>query len=143
MGAKSTSTTSPCDCCSATAVLTAAVVQPAPPLALRNVKTRALPSPPRLRVREELNRVSASSNGSDPAELSKYSPAPARIPRALLDQHVDGVLAIVHRNDEGNSERKAQVLAQRLRQVTEEFLVHENRDRPGYLDEADAPKLAP
>jgi HPt (histidine-containing phosphotransfer) domain-containing protein len=75
--------------------------------------------------------------------LIEHSPAPARIPRALLDQHVDGILAIVHRNDEGNSERKAQLLAQRLRQVTEEFLVHENRDRPGYLDEADAPKLAP
>ena len=75
--------------------------------------------------------------------LIEHSPEPARIPRVLLDQHVNGILAIVHRNDEGNSERKAQVLAQRLRQVTEEFLVHENRDRPGYLDAADAPKLAP
>jgi HPt (histidine-containing phosphotransfer) domain-containing protein len=75
--------------------------------------------------------------------LIEHSPTPARIPRALLDQHVNGVLAIVHRNDEGNSERKARLLAQRLRQVTEEFLLHENRDRPGYLDEADAPKLAP
>jgi hypothetical protein len=54
----------------------------------------------------------------------------------LLDQHVDGIIAIVHRNARGNSERKAQVLARRLRQVTEEFLVHENRHRPGYLDEA-------
>ena len=39
------------------------MVQPAPPLALRKVNTLALPAPPRLRVREELKRVSASSSG--------------------------------------------------------------------------------
>ncbi|HYS49217.1 MAG TPA: Hpt domain-containing protein [Xanthobacteraceae bacterium] len=75
--------------------------------------------------------------------LIEHSPEPARIPLVLLDQHVDGVRAIVHRNAQGNSERKAQVLAERLRQVTEEFLAHENRNRPGYLDEVAAPALAP
>ena len=70
--------------------------------------------------------------------LVEHSPDPARIPLALVDQHVDGIRAIVHRNARGNSERKAQVLARRLRQVTEEFLLHENRHRPGYLDEVEA-----
>jgi HPt (histidine-containing phosphotransfer) domain-containing protein len=68
--------------------------------------------------------------------LIEHTPDAARIPLILIDQHVDGIIAIVHRNARGNSERKAQVLARRLRQVTEEFLVHENRHRPGYLDEA-------
>jgi HPt (histidine-containing phosphotransfer) domain-containing protein len=67
--------------------------------------------------------------------LIEHSPEPARIPPLLVDQHVDGIRAIVHRNARGNSERKAQVLARRLRQVTEDFLIHENRYRPGYLDE--------
>ena len=73
----------------------------------------------------------------------EHSPDLSRIPLMLIDQHVDGIIAIVHRNARGNSERKAQVLARRLRQVTEEFLQHENRHRPGYLDEADAPKIVP
>jgi len=68
--------------------------------------------------------------------LIEHSPDLARIPLLLVDQHVDGIRAIVHRNARGNTERKAQMLARRLRQVTEEFLVHENRHRPGYLDEA-------
>ena len=75
--------------------------------------------------------------------LIEHSPDPARIPLMLIDQHVDGIVAIVHRNARGNTERKARVLARRLSQVTEEFLVHENHHRPGYLDEADAPKLVP
>ena len=75
--------------------------------------------------------------------LIEHTPDAARIPLVLIDQHVDGIIAIVHRNARGNSERKAQVLARRLRQVTEEFLQHENRHRPGYLDEDDAPKIVP
>ena len=75
--------------------------------------------------------------------LIEHAPEPARIPLVLLDQHVDGIIAIVHRNAQGNTERKAQVLAERLYQVTEDFLAHENRDRPGYLDEVAAPALAP
>jgi HPt (histidine-containing phosphotransfer) domain-containing protein len=75
--------------------------------------------------------------------LIEHSPDLARVPLTLIDQHVDGVIAIVHRNARGNTERKAQMLARRLHQVTEEFLVHENRHRPGYLEEVEAPKIAP
>ena len=75
--------------------------------------------------------------------LIEHSPDVARIPLMLIDQHVDGIIAIVHRNARGNTERKARELARRLSQVTEESLLHENRHRPGYLDEADAPKIAP
>ena len=67
--------------------------------------------------------------------LIEHSPDLARIPLMLIDQHVDGIVAIVHRNARGNTERKAQQLARRLSQVTEEFLVHENGHRPGYLEE--------
>jgi hypothetical protein len=67
--------------------------------------------------------------------LIEHSPDPARIPLMLIDQHVDGIIAIVHRNARGNTERKAQMLARRLHQVTADFLVHENRHRPGYLEE--------
>ena len=37
----------------------------------------------------------------------------------------------------------ADALGQKLREVTDEFLAHENRDRPDYLDGIVAPPLAP
>ena len=61
----------------------------------------------------------------------------------LIDQHVDAIRAITHRNARGDSEMTAARLAERLRQVTEQFLVRENRDRPDYLEQILAPALAP
>jgi HPt (histidine-containing phosphotransfer) domain-containing protein len=75
--------------------------------------------------------------------LIEHSPDPRRIPLQLIDQHVDGIRAIVHKNARGDTERTAVRLASRLRQVTDEFLVHENRHRPGYLEGLVAPPLAP
>ena len=75
--------------------------------------------------------------------LLEHSPDLTRIPLELVDQHVDGIRAIVHRNAHGNTQRKAEVLSRRLREVTEEFLAHANRHRPGYLEGEGAPPLAP
>jgi hypothetical protein len=66
-----------------------------------------------------------------------------RIPMPLVDQHVDAIRAIIHRNTRGDSETNAARLAGKLRHVTEEFLVHENRDRPDYLELIMSPTLAP
>jgi len=75
--------------------------------------------------------------------LIEHTPDPSRIPFVLIDQHVDGIRAIVHQNAQGNTEQKAKRLGERLRQVTDEFLAHENRDRPDYLDGILAPPTAP
>jgi HPt (histidine-containing phosphotransfer) domain-containing protein len=75
--------------------------------------------------------------------LIEHTPEPARIPMALLDQHVDGIRAIVTKNARGDTERTAKRLAERLRHVTDEFLAHENRHRPDYLEGILAPPLAP
>lgn len=75
--------------------------------------------------------------------LIEHMPDMARIPLALVDQHVDAIRAITHKNARGNSEKTAARLAGRLRQVTDEFLRHENRDRPEYLDSLLAPPIAP
>ena len=40
----------------------------------------------------------------------------------------------------GDIETDAAKLAGKLRQVTEEFLVHENRDRPDYLEQIMSPR---
>jgi hypothetical protein len=65
------------------------------------------------------------------------------IPMPLVDQHVDAIRAIIHRNTRGDSNANAARLAEKLRHVTEEFLLHENRDRPDYLELIMSPALAP
>ncbi len=75
--------------------------------------------------------------------LIEHTPDMKRIPLGLVDQHVDAVRAITHKNARGDSELVAARLAEKLRTVTEEFLVHENRDRPDYLEQISGPSIAP
>ncbi len=66
-----------------------------------------------------------------------------RLPLELVDQHVDAIRAIARRGTDNKSEMTAARLAQRLRQVTDEFLIAENRDRPEQLEMLLAPSIAP
>ena len=75
--------------------------------------------------------------------LIEHTPDPKHIPLKLLDQHVDGIRAILHRNTSGDPALNAEKLASRLRQVTDEFLAQVNRHRPDYLEGILAPPLAP
>ncbi|MGD9920921.1 MAG: Hpt domain-containing protein [Pseudorhodoplanes sp.] len=73
----------------------------------------------------------------------EHSPDSGRIPVALVDQHVDAVRAIVREYARPDIADIATALNRRLRQVSEEFLRHVNRHRPGYLDGVFSPPLAP
>jgi hypothetical protein len=75
--------------------------------------------------------------------LIEHIPDASRLPMALVDQHVDAIRAITHKNTRGDSEMNAAKLGEKLRQVTDEFLAHENRDRPDYLETILGPSLAP
>jgi HPt (histidine-containing phosphotransfer) domain-containing protein len=75
--------------------------------------------------------------------LIEHTPEVARLPLRLVDQHVDAVRAIVQKNTRGDVGKYATELAQKLRQVTDEFLLHENRDRPDALESILAPSLVP
>ena len=75
--------------------------------------------------------------------LIEHTPDMMRLPLGLIDQHVDAVRAITHRNTRGDSDSNAARLAEKLRHVTEEFLAHENRDRPEYLESILAPSMVP
>jgi HPt (histidine-containing phosphotransfer) domain-containing protein len=72
--------------------------------------------------------------------LLEHTPEPSRIPLALIDQHVDGIRAIAHKNTRGDAESTAVKLANRLRQVTDEFLAHENQHRREYIEELLVPR---
>jgi chemotaxis protein histidine kinase CheA len=75
--------------------------------------------------------------------LIEHTPDMARIPLTLVDQHVDAVRAIYRESDRPDVATMADALARALREVTDEFLAHENRDRPDHLDDVLGPALAP
>jgi len=75
--------------------------------------------------------------------LIEHTPDIAHLPLRLIDQHVDAARAIVHRNTRGDVVKYATELAEKLRHVTDEFLLHENRDRPDALESILSPSLAP
>jgi len=75
--------------------------------------------------------------------LIEHTPDMARIPLELVDQHVDAIRAIVRESARPDIEDVARALTRRLRDVTDEFLRHENRDRPDVLKIVMAPSLVP
>jgi HPt (histidine-containing phosphotransfer) domain-containing protein len=75
--------------------------------------------------------------------LIEHTPEVARLPLRLVDQHVDAVRAIVHKNTRGDVGKYATELAEKLRQVTDEFLLHENRDDPDTIESILSPSLVP
>jgi hypothetical protein len=75
--------------------------------------------------------------------LIEHTPDMRRIPMALVDQHVDAVRAIIREGSRPDAEQTVANLTGRLREVTDEFLSHENRDRPDELEDILSPALAP
>ncbi len=77
--------------------------------------------------------------------LIDYTPDMTRIPMKLVDQHVDAVRAIYREYARSDAKELAATLTARLREVTDEFLMHENRDRPEVLEQikSDSPTLVP
>jgi HPt (histidine-containing phosphotransfer) domain-containing protein len=76
-------------------------------------------------------------------KLLEHTPQLTRIPMALINQHVSAVRAIFREYGRPDLNDMARALTVRLRDVTDEFLEHENSFRPDYLDSILAPLLAP
>jgi HPt (histidine-containing phosphotransfer) domain-containing protein len=74
--------------------------------------------------------------------LIEHSPDVTRIPIMLVDQHVDAVRAIHREYARSDATALAATLTKRLRVVTDEFLLHENRDRPDVLEHIKGPTIA-
>jgi HPt (histidine-containing phosphotransfer) domain-containing protein len=78
--------------------------------------------------------------------LIEYTPESDRIPLKLVDQHVDAVRAIYREYARSDAKDLAATLTRRLREVTDDFLVRENHDRPDVIDQilgASAPPISP
>jgi len=74
--------------------------------------------------------------------LLEHTPDLARIPLAIVDQHVDAVRAIVREHGRADISAIATALTGKLRAVTDEFLIKENRHRPDVLKAIQRPTLA-
>ncbi|MGB9370282.1 MAG: Hpt domain-containing protein [Xanthobacteraceae bacterium] len=75
--------------------------------------------------------------------LIEHTPDIERLPLRLIDQHVDAVRAIFHRNTRGDAGKYAAELAAKLRHVTDEFLLRENRGDPDTIESILSPSLVP
>jgi HPt (histidine-containing phosphotransfer) domain-containing protein len=75
--------------------------------------------------------------------LLEHTPEIARIPVVLVDQHVDALRAMAREHGRPDLPEVARTLTARLREVTDEFLKHENGFRPDYLQAIFAPPIVP
>jgi HPt (histidine-containing phosphotransfer) domain-containing protein len=75
--------------------------------------------------------------------LIEHTPDAARIPSRLIDQHVDAVRAIYREYARSDAKELALSLTKRLRDVTDEFLIRENHDRPEVLEQLKGPSIVP
>ena len=85
--------------------------------------------------------VAAAANSL--CRLIEHSPDAARIPIHLVDQHVDAARAIYREYSRSDAKELASVLTKRLREVTDEFLIHENRDLPDVIEQIMGPSIVP
>jgi chemotaxis protein histidine kinase CheA len=72
-----------------------------------------------------------------------HAPNPQRIPVDLINQHVDGVCAIIRENERDAENHIAITLATTLRRVADEFLRGEPPADPRSLRVVRGPKLVP
>jgi chemotaxis protein histidine kinase CheA len=75
--------------------------------------------------------------------LLEHSPDLGKIPLSIVDQHVDAVRAMVREHGQGENAKIAAALTGKLRLVTDELLLRENKDRPEVLKIIQSPSLVP
>lgn len=75
--------------------------------------------------------------------LIEYAPDPTKIPMQLVDQHVDAVRAIYREYARSDAVDLAAKLNSRLRDVTDDFLIRVNQDRPDVLAVIKGPSIVP
>lgn len=75
--------------------------------------------------------------------LIEHAPDPSRIPGALVEQHVDAVRAIYREYGHSDARKLAAALTKRLREVADDFLMKENKNRPDVLKQLRSPSIVP
>jgi len=75
--------------------------------------------------------------------IIEHAPDLVAVPSDLIAHHINAVQAIVRERTKLDTASVASELSRQLRGVTDEFLVHANRDRPDHLEAVLAPSIVP
>lgn len=86
---------------------------------------------------------SAAAAAESLCRIIEHAPDLKAVPPQLFTHHIDAIQAIVHDHTELDSVVVAGELSKQLRRVTEEYLLHVNRDRPDQIETIQAPSIVP
>ncbi len=86
---------------------------------------------------------SAGAAAESLCRIIEHAPELDEVPSNLIMHHINAIQAIVRERTKLDTVVMAGELSRQLRGVTDEYLVHANRDRPEHLEAVLAPSIAP
>ena len=86
---------------------------------------------------------SAAAAADSLCRIIEHAPDLNAVPTELIAHHVNAVQAIVRGRTKLDTAVVAGALSKQLRGITDEFLIHANRERPEHLEAILAPSIVP
>jgi HPt (histidine-containing phosphotransfer) domain-containing protein len=86
---------------------------------------------------------SAGAAADSLCRIIEHAPDLEKVPSELIAHHINAIQAIVRDRTKLDTASTATELSRQLRGVTDEYLLHVNRDRPEHLEAILAPSIAP
>src|SRR3981081_2669962 len=86
---------------------------------------------------------SAGAAADSLCRIIEHAPDLEQVPSELIAHHINAIQAIVRDRTTLDTFSTATKLSRQLRGVTDEYLLHVNRDRPEHLEAILAPSIAP
>jgi HPt (histidine-containing phosphotransfer) domain-containing protein len=86
---------------------------------------------------------SAGAAADSLCRIIEHAPDLEKVPSELIAHHINAIQAIVRDRTKLDTVSTATELSRQLRGVTNQYLVHVNRDRPEHLEAILAPSIAP
>jgi HPt (histidine-containing phosphotransfer) domain-containing protein len=86
---------------------------------------------------------SAGAAADSLCRIIEHAPDLEKVPSELIAHHINAIQAIVRDRTKLDTVSTATELSRQLRGVTDQYLLHVNRDRPEHLEAILAPSIAP
>lgn len=86
---------------------------------------------------------SAGAAADSLCRIIEHAPDLEEVPPELITHHINAIQAIVRDRTKLDTVSTATELSRQLRGVTDQYLLHVNRDRPEHLEAILAPSIAP
>jgi HPt (histidine-containing phosphotransfer) domain-containing protein len=86
---------------------------------------------------------SAAAAADSLCRIIEHAPELDKVPPELITHHIKAILAIVNDHTKLDTTTVASELSRKLRGVSDEYLIHVNRDRPEHLEAILAPSIVP